>query len=79
MHFIDSRQRSSLVKRTVEVNTEVPEDNVYFTKLFKTHHYSMAEAFQNHKEAHNETMLNTPNAEILVSIELNMVAEKKVI
>lgn len=54
----------------------MPLDNCYFIKYYRWPVYTIQEAIQCHRESHHPSMLNEPNAQLLVDIELNMVAEK---
>lgn len=56
-----------------------PIDDVYVAKYYKWIVYPFAEAVQCHKETHHPEMYNKPDANLHVSIELNMQGEKKVI
>lgn len=56
----------------------LPVDNVYGQKYYKWHVHSFAEALECHRETHHPEMYNQPNANLNVTIELNMEAEKKV-
>lgn len=55
-----------------------PVDDVYVAKYYKWVVYSFADAVQCHRETHSPEMYNQPNANLHVTVELNMQAEKKV-
>ncbi|KAF2905057.1 hypothetical protein ILUMI_01120 [Ignelater luminosus] len=55
----------------------LPVDNVYVQKYYKWRVYPFAEAVECHRETHHPDMYNRPNANLQVTIELNMEAEKK--
>ncbi|XP_019867391.2 39S ribosomal protein L1, mitochondrial [Aethina tumida] len=54
-----------------------PVDDVYVAKYYKWVVYSFADAVQCHQETHSPEMYNQPNANLHVTVELNMQAEKK--
>lgn len=54
----------------------IPKDNCYVGRYYRWAVYSVAEAIQCHRETHDPTMYNVPNAPLEVEIELNMQAEK---
>lgn len=54
------------------------KDDVFFFRYFKMPTFSFAEALKFHQETHHCEIYNKPNESLNVSIELNMVAEKKV-
>ncbi|CAH2008224.1 unnamed protein product [Acanthoscelides obtectus] len=54
-----------------------PTDDVYVAKYFKWKVYPFGEAVQCHRETHHPDMYNQPNANLHVSIELDMQGEKK--
>lgn len=54
----------------------ISKDNCYVGRYYRWAVYSVAEAIQCHRETHDPTMYNVPNAPLLVEIELNMQAEK---
>lgn len=56
-----------------------PIDDVYALKYYKWIVYSFVDAVKAHRETHHPEMYNKPNAELFVTIELNMRGEKKVI
>lgn len=56
-----------------------PIDDVFVAKYYKWIVYPFSEAVQCHKETHHPDMYNKPNANLNVTIELNMQGEKKVI
>lgn len=56
-----------------------PTDNVFVAKYFKAIRYPFVDAVQCHKETHHPEMYNQPNAKLHLTVELNMLAEKKVV
>lgn len=54
----------------------IPKDDVYIGKFYRWHVHTVAEAVQNHRETHDPSMYNVPNAPIVAHIELNMKGEK---
>ncbi|KAG5864915.1 hypothetical protein JTB14_017006 [Gonioctena quinquepunctata] len=54
-----------------------PIDDVFVTKYYKWTVYPFEEAVKCHRETHHPEMYNKPNANLHVSIELNMQGEKK--
>ncbi|CAH0553170.1 unnamed protein product [Brassicogethes aeneus] len=54
-----------------------PTDDVYVAKYYKWVVYPFAEAVKCHQETHSPEMYNKPNANLHVTIELNMQGEKK--
>ncbi|XP_066142320.1 large ribosomal subunit protein uL1 [Euwallacea fornicatus] len=54
-----------------------PIDDVYPLKYYKWIVYPFAEAVKAHRETHHPEMYNKPDAELYVTIELNMQGEKK--
>lgn len=54
----------------------IPKDNCYVGKYYRWAEYTVAEAIQCHRETHDPSMYNEPNAPLNVEIELNMKAEK---
>ncbi|KAJ8937493.1 hypothetical protein NQ314_011883 [Rhamnusium bicolor] len=54
-----------------------PIDNVYVAKYYKWVVYPFSEAVECHRETHHPEVYNKPNANLRVSIELNMQGEKK--
>ncbi|KAJ8954952.1 hypothetical protein NQ318_000382 [Aromia moschata] len=54
-----------------------PLDNVFVTKYYKWIVYPFQQAVECHRETHHPEMYNKPNAELRVSIDLNMEGEKK--
>lgn len=55
-----------------------PIDDVFVAKYYKWTVYPFSEAVQCHKETHHPEMYNKPDANLHVTIELNMQGEKKV-
>lgn len=55
-----------------------PIDDVFLVKYYKWIVYSFVEAVQCHKETHHPEIYNKPDADLHVTIELNMQGEKKV-
>lgn len=55
-----------------------PIDNVYAMKYYKWIVYPFSEAVKAHRETHHPEIYNKPEAELYVTVELNMQAEKKV-
>lgn len=62
-----------------EAKPDLPDDDVYIENLFKLKKYSLIEAINFHKEYHHPSVFNNVDAPIIVRIEFNMVAKKKVI
>lgn len=54
-----------------------PKDENYLAKYYRWRVFSFAEAVQNHRESHHPSMYNEPDADLMVHVELNMVAEKQ--
>lgn len=55
-----------------------PVDDVFVAKYYKSIVYQFSEAVHCHKETHHPEMYNKPDANLNVTIELNMQGEKKV-
>lgn len=55
----------------------IPKDENYLAKYYRWRVFSFAEAVQNHRESHHPSMYNEPDADLVVHVELNMVAEKQ--
>lgn len=55
----------------------IPKDENYMAKYYRWRVFSFEEAVQNHRESHHPSMYNEPNADLMVHVELNMVAEKQ--
>lgn len=55
-----------------------PIDDVYAMKYYKWIVYPFAEAVQAHRETHHPEMYNKPNANLFVTLDINMQGEKKV-
>ena len=55
----------------------MPKDENYLAKYYRWRVFSFQEAVQNHRESHHPSMYNEPNADLIVHVELNMVAEKQ--
>lgn len=56
----------------------LPTDDVYIQKLYRWKVYSFVEAVQCHRETHHPDMYNKPEANLHVTVELNMQGEKAV-
>lgn len=56
-----------------------PIDDVFVAKYYKWIVYPFAEAVQCHRETHHPEMYNKPEADLFVTVELNMQGEKKVL
>lgn len=54
-----------------------PVDNVFPMKYYKWIVYPFVDAIKAHRETHHPEMYNKPNAEVFVTLELNMQGEKK--
>lgn len=54
-----------------------PIDNVFPMKYYKWIVYPFVEAVNAHRETHHPEMYNKPNAELHLTVELNMQGEKK--
>lgn len=63
--------------RHEDLATALPVDDVYVDLYYRKKLYSVCEAVQCHKETHHPDICNKPDADLHVSIELNMRAEKK--
>ncbi|XP_055850966.1 39S ribosomal protein L1, mitochondrial [Episyrphus balteatus] len=80
--FIPHNQRNkglnlSKVSKHVDDSWKaIPKDNCYVGKYYRWNVYTVAEAIQCHRETHDPSMYNVPNAPLDVEIELNMQAEK---
>lgn len=57
---------------------QFPVDNVYHMKYYRMKVYPFLEAIKCYRETHHPEMYNQPKANLYVSVELNMEAEKKV-
>lgn len=55
----------------------VPKDANYLAKYYRWKVFSFEEAVQSHRETHHPSMYNEPDADLVVHVELNMVAEKQ--
>lgn len=55
----------------------VPKDANYLAKYYRWKVFSFEEAVQSHRESHHPSMYNEPDADLMVHVELNMVAEKQ--
>lgn len=55
----------------------IPKDENYLAKYYRWRVFSFEEAVQSHRESHHPSMYNEPNADLIVHVELNMVAEKQ--
>ncbi|ERL89871.1 39S ribosomal protein L1, mitochondrial [Dendroctonus ponderosae] len=54
-----------------------PIDDVYVMKYYKWTVHSFVDAVKAHRETHHPEIYNRPNAELFVTIDLNMQGEKK--
>lgn len=79
MEFFHRLKLLQSSKRSADVKFEDPIDAVYSWKHYKVQPYQVSEIIQFHREANHPTMRNKPNAAVNIQIELNMVAEKKVL
>ncbi|CAG2183892.1 unnamed protein product, partial [Oppiella nova] len=52
-------------------------DDVYVTELYKQRHHSLVEAIAMHRETHDKTVLNDPNAVVETTIEFDLSTKKK--
>ena len=52
-------------------------DDVYITELYKQMTYSLIEAIDYHRETHDKTLLNEPNALVESRVELDLRTKKK--
>lgn len=55
----------------------IPKDENYLAKYYRWRIFSFEDAVRNHRETHHPTMYNEPDADLMVHVELNMVAEKQ--
>ena len=52
-------------------------DDVYITELYKQMTYSLIETIHMHRETHDKTLLNEPNALVETKVELDLSTKKK--
>lgn len=67
-----------LTKKVDDSYMRTPTDDVFVNKFYRWIVYSFADAVNCHRETHHPTVYNKPDALLNVSIELNMMAAKKV-
>ena len=53
-------------------------DDVYLMSCYKTRIFGVSEAILAHREVHDPSMYNKPNANLIATIELDLSTEKKV-
>ncbi|XP_065575055.1 large ribosomal subunit protein uL1m-like [Artemia franciscana] len=81
--FIPYKLKQELInkpKRSRRVNEEgksEPMDDVYLMSCYKTRIFGVSEAIMAHREVHDPSMYNKPNANLIATIELDLSTEKK--
>lgn len=53
-----------------------PKDEMYIGKFYRWRVYSFEDAVKSHRETHDPSMYNAPDADLVAHIEINMKAEK---
>lgn len=64
-------------KRVVDKNKPEAIDDVFFTRHFMTRSIKLSDAVQFHRESNHPTIFNSPNALLIMKVELDMKLEKK--
>ncbi|XP_035728019.1 50S ribosomal protein L1-like isoform X1 [Vespa mandarinia] len=68
-----------ILKKAVDYDKykSISKDNVWILRYHRCKIYTVEDAVQSYREAHHPTMLNCPNSQVDVKIELNLETEKK--
>lgn len=70
--------RSLIVDKHVDDSWKaIPTDSAYPVKYYRWRTFTLVEAIQAHRETHDPTMYDVPNAPLNILIEMNMQGEKK--
>jgi len=76
MFFFSNKPKRS--RRVNEEGKSEPMDDVYLMSCYKTRIFGVSEAILAHREVHDPSMYNKPNANLIATIELDLSTEKKV-